>query len=82
MGRPNIGDWTSSRGESIGKELKRKSNWRESNWRGTTASSKKVIKGGEDKEVLSVDKRRNPETRPDKLVDNKTAGKVKKKSWF
>ena len=61
---------------------KRESNWRESNWRGTTASSKKVIKGGEEEEVLSVDKRRDPETRPDKLVDNKMAGKVKKKSRF
>ena len=46
MGRPNVGDWTSSRGESIGKELMRELNWGESNWRGTTASSKKVIKGG------------------------------------
>ena len=63
MGRPNVGDWTSSRGESIGKELNR-----ESNWRGTTASSKKVIKGGEKEEVLSVDKRSNPETRPDKRL--------------
>ena len=41
-----------------------------------------VIYDGEKKEVLSVDKRRDPETRPDKLVDNKTAGKVKKKSRF
>ena len=38
------------------------------NWRGTTASSKKVIKGGEKEEVLSVDKRSNPETRPDKRL--------------
>ena len=68
MGRPNVGDWTSSRGESIGKELKRESNWRDLNWRGTTVSSKKVIKGVEKEEVLSVDKRSNPETRPDKRL--------------
>ena len=48
---------------------------RESNWRGTTASSNKVIKGGGEKEVLSVDKRRNPETRPDKSL--KTPKKAK-----
>ena len=51
------------------------------NWGGATTISW-VIYDGEKKEVLSVDKRRDPETRPDKLVDNKTAGKVKKKSSF
>ena len=51
------------------------------NWGGATTSCK-VVNCGENKEVLSVDKSRNTETRPDELGDTRTAKKVKKKSRF
>ena len=69
-GKTEVENQTSSRGDQLGLSLVRGPN------------CCKVINCGEHKEVLSVDKSRNTETRPDELGDTRTAKKVKKKSRF
>ena len=74
--KTEVENQTSSRGDQLGLSLVMGPNW------GGATTSGKVINHGENMEVLSVDKSRNTETRPDELGDTRTATKVKKKSRF